>query len=106
MVRAGNLLQHVVPLVGTGLVLASLLGGVFLPAESAADAGPTAYGAYSDYQAFPGYQDYQRYQDYRPYGRPRYAQPDRFTIRKGKKCELRCERIRGSREYRCREYRC
>jgi hypothetical protein len=106
MVTAGNLLQHLVRRVGTGLVLASLCGGVFLPAEPAASSGPTAYGAYSDYQAFPGYQDYQRYEDYRPYGRPRYAQPDRFTIHKGKKCELRCERIRGSREYRCREYRC
>jgi hypothetical protein len=32
--------------------------------------------------------------------------PDRYTIHKGKKCELRCERIRGTRDYRCREYRC
>lgn len=42
----------------------------------------------------------------RPYHRPRYALPDRYRIHKGKKCELRCERIRGTRDYRCREYRC
>jgi hypothetical protein len=106
MLTTSHLIHPIVQLVGTGLVLASLLGGVFWPAESAAEGGPTAYGEYRDSQAFQGYQDYQRYQDYRPYGRPRYAQPDRFTIRKGKKCELRCERIRGSREYHCREYRC
>jgi hypothetical protein len=32
------------------------------------------------------------------------AWPDRFTIDRPGKCEVRCER-RG-REYRCREYRC
>jgi hypothetical protein len=83
-----------------GLVLVSLLGWFTLSAESASGLEPTAYGDYRDYQ------DYQGYQDYRSYRRPRYEQPDRFTIRKGKKCEIRCERIRGSRDYRCREYRC
>jgi hypothetical protein len=29
-----------------------------------------------------------------------------FTIRKGHKCEVRCERIGRSGDYRCREYRC
>src|SRR5262245_33203321 len=105
MFATNYMIYHVARLVGTGLVMASLFGGVFLPAESAAGAGPTANREYSDYQAYQGYRDYQGYQDYRPYGRPRYTQPDRFTIRKGKKCELRCERIRGSHEYHCREYR-
>jgi hypothetical protein len=39
---------------------------------------------------------------------PRYRDPgpDRFTIHKGHKCEVRCERIGRSRDYHCREYRC
>jgi hypothetical protein len=39
---------------------------------------------------------------------PQYRDPgpDRFTIRKGHRCEVRCERIGRSRDYRCREYRC
>jgi hypothetical protein len=95
-----HLLHHFAQLVGIGLVLVSLFGWYTLPAESASGVEPTAYWGYQDDR---GYQDYR---DYRSYQRPRYEQPDRFTIRKGKKCELRCERIRGTREYRCREYRC
>jgi hypothetical protein len=101
-----HLRQHLVQLVGTGLVLVSLFGWFSLHAESAAGSEPTAYGPYRDYRDYPGYRDYQGYQDYRPYQRPRYEPPDRFTIRKGKKCEVRCERIWGTRDYRCREYRC
>jgi len=93
-------------LVGTGLVLVSLFGWFTMPAESASGVEPTAYWGYQDHQDYQGYRDYQGYQDYRSYRRPRYEKPDRFTIRKGKKCELRCERIWGTREYRCREYRC
>ena len=44
--------------------------------------------------------------DYRSYQRPRYELPERYTIHQGKKCELRCERIWGTRAYQCREYRC
>jgi hypothetical protein len=100
MLTTCHLIHHLGQLVGIGLVLVSLFGWFALPAESASGVEPTAYWGYQDHR------DYQGYQDYRSYRRPRYDQPDRFTIRKGKKCELRCERIRGTREYRCREYRC
>ena len=100
MLTTCHLIHHFGQLVGIGLVLVSLFGWFTLPAESASGVEPTAYGDYQDYR------DYQGYQDYRSYRRPRYEQPNRFTIRKGKKCELRCERIWGTREYRCREYRC
>jgi hypothetical protein len=43
--------------------------------------------------------------DYRHDRRSRSALPDRFTIDKPGKCELRCERRRNG-EYQCREYRC
>jgi hypothetical protein len=100
MLTTCHLLHHFAQLVGIGLVLVSLFGWYTLPAESASGVEPTAYWGYQDDRGYQGYRDYRSYQ------RPRYEQPDRFTIRKGKKCELRCERIRGTREYRCREYRC
>jgi hypothetical protein len=75
-------------------MLVSLFGCLTLPAESVAGVEPTAY------------QEYQDHRDYRSYRRPRYELPDRYTIYKGKKCQIRCERIRGTRDYRCREYRC
>jgi hypothetical protein len=87
-------IHYLVQLVGTGLVLVSLFGCLTLPAESVSGVEPTAY------------QDYQDYRDYRSYRGPRYELPDRYTIHKGKKCEIRCERIWGTRDYRCREYRC
>jgi hypothetical protein len=107
-------IRHVLPLVGMGLMLAGLFGG---PA-SAADLAPFDYQ--NDWVAqYPWSQrDYRDQRDawgydrwgYRYNGPPRaglgYGLPDRYTIHKGKKCELRCERIRGRREYRCREYRC
>ena len=105
-------IHHLVPLVGTGLVLVSLFGCLTLPAASVLDVEPTAYREYRDYREYQDYRDfrdYQRYhdyQDYRSYRRPRYELPDRYTIRKGKKCEIRCERIWGTRNYQCREYRC
>ena len=90
-------IRHVMQLVGTGLVLVGLFGCLPLPAASVAGFGQTAYR---------DYQNYHDYRDYRSYRRPRYKAPDRFTIHKGKKCQIRCERIWGTRDYRCREYRC
>ena len=100
MLTTRHPIYHLVQLVGTGLVLVSLFGCLTLPAESVSGFEPTAYRDYRDYR------DYHDYRDYRSYRRPRYEQPDRFTIHKGKKCEIRCERIWGTRDYRCREYRC
>jgi hypothetical protein len=102
-------IHHLVPLVGTSLVLASLFGCLTLPALSVAGVEPTAYQDDRnqwDYQDFRGHRDYWGRWDDRPYRRPGYGLPDRYTIHKGKKCELRCERIWGTRDYRCREYRC
>ena len=111
-------LHQLVPLVGTGLVLVSLFGCLTLPAASVAGIEPTAYQDYQDRRDYWGHRDYrwdrdyrgrQDYRwdrDYRGHRRPRYELPDRYTIHKGKKCQLRCERIRGSRDYQCREYRC
>jgi hypothetical protein len=111
-------IAHGVPLVGIGLMLAGLFGGPALPAASAAAiepfASPYEWGAQHSYgdQTPWGPQDYWRpqapwgYRHNRPYQRPRHALPDHYTIRKGKKCEVQCERIRGTRDYRCREYRC
>jgi hypothetical protein len=105
-------------LVGMGLVLASLFGG---QAASAADVELFVYQNDRGYQNPYGYQYPWGEQDYRGqrdswgqqdrwdwHDRPsrRHSLPDRYTIHKGKKCELQCERIRGSREYTCREYRC
>jgi hypothetical protein len=117
-------IARLLSLVGMGLMLAGLFGGPALPAVSAAGVEPFAYqndwGAQSPY----GYQNPWGPQDYRgprdpwgpqgPWGyrhdrpsrRSGYGLPDRYTIHKGKKCELRCERIRGTRDYSCREYRC
>jgi hypothetical protein len=97
------LIHHFAHLVGTGLVLVSLFGCFTLPAESASGVEPTTYRYYRDYR---DHRDYQGYQDYRWRRRPRYEHPHRFTIHKGKKCQIRCERIWGAREYQCREYRC
>jgi hypothetical protein len=101
--------------VGVGLMLVSLFGSLTCPAESVAGVEPTAYwdnrGDW-DYRGPSDYRDHRsdrRHRDHWDdwsYGRPGSALPDRYTIQKGKKCELQCERIRGTREYRCREYRC
>jgi hypothetical protein len=119
-----HLLARLLPVVGMGLVLAGPFGGPVLPAASAAGVKPfTSQDDWSaqslwGYQNPGGQQDYWRqhhpwgqqapwgYQHDRPSRRSRYGLPDRYTIHKGKKCELRCERIRGTREYSCREYRC
>jgi hypothetical protein len=95
-----HLIHHLAHLVGTGLVLVSLFGCFTVSAKAAPGVEPTTYRYYRDYR------DYQGYPDYRWHRRPRYEHPHRFTIRKGKKCQIRCERIWGTREYRCREYRC
>ena len=115
-------IRHGLPLVGMGLILAGLHGSSTLPAAFAAGVEPFAYQ--NDWQAQNpyGYQHPWGQQDYRgqrdhwrpqhPWGywhdRPsrRHSLPDRYTIHKGKKCELQCQRIRGTRNYSCREYRC
>jgi hypothetical protein len=116
-------ITHVVPIVGIGLMLAGLFGGPALPAASAADVelfvSQNDWGAQSPYgyQNPWGQQDYRRqrdpwgqdpwgYRHDRPSRRQGYGLADRYTIHKGKKCELQCTRIRGTREYSCREYRC
>jgi hypothetical protein len=96
-------IPYLVQRIGTGLMLVSLVGCLTLPAGSVSGVEPTAY---REYQHYRDYQRYRDYQDYRSYQRPRYDLPERYTIHKGKKCELRCERIRGTRDYDCREYRC
>jgi len=111
-------IHHGLPLVGIGLMLAGLFGSPTLPAAFAADVVPFMYQ--NDWQAQSpyGYQNPWGQQDYwgqrDPWGyrhdrssrRSGYGLPDRYTIHKGKKCELRCERIWGTRHYSCREYRC
>ena len=115
-------IAHFVPIVGIGLMLAGLFGGPALPAASAADVELFTYqNNWGDqtpyrYQTPWGQQDYWGQRDPRrqrdPWGyrhdrsSRRHSLPDRYTVHKGKKCELQCERIRGSREYTCREYRC
>jgi hypothetical protein len=124
MLTTRHPIRHVLPLVGIGLMLVGLFGGPTLPAAFAAGVEPFEYqndrGAQSPYgyqhpwgqqddwrQRDPwGPQDPWGYRHDRPSRRQRYGLPDRYTIHKGKKCELRCERIRGTREYSCREYRC
>jgi hypothetical protein len=117
-------IAHVVPIVGIGLMLAGLFGGPALPAASAADVELFTYQNHGGYQTPYGYQhpwgqqedggqrdrwgqqDRWGYRHDRPSRRSGYGLPDHYTIHKGKKCEVQCTRIRGSREYTCREYRC
>jgi hypothetical protein len=111
-------IRHVLSLVGMGLMLAGLFGGLALTAASAAGVEPFAYQHDWRYQNPWGQQDYRGtrdpwgpqdpwgYRHNRPSRRSEYGLPDRYTIHKGKKCELQCERIWGTREYSCREYRC
>src|SRR5262245_7614291 len=112
MLTIRHSIHHLVQLVGRGLVLVSLFGCLTLPAVSVAAFEATPYQdyrGYRNYHDYRDYRDYQRYQDYQDdwsYRRPRYELPDRYTIHKGKKCEIRCERIWGTRDYECREYRC
>ena len=89
--------HHLVSLVGTGLMLAGLFGCLNLPADFMAGIESTAYRDDRDYWGRRGDRSYRK---------PGYGLPDRYTIHKGKKCQLRCERVRGTRDYRCREYRC
>jgi hypothetical protein len=104
--------HHLGQLVGTGFVLVSLFGCLTVPAESVAGFEPTEYRGYRrdgdswNHHDYRKYREHRRYQDYRSYRRPRSEHPDRFIIRKGKKCQIRCERVWGTRGYRCREYRC
>jgi hypothetical protein len=102
-------IRYLVQLIGTGLMLVSLFGCLTLPAGSVSGVEPSVYREYQDYRDYQddrNYRRYRDYQDYRSYQRPGYELPERYTIHKGKKCELRCERIWGTRDYDCREYRC
>jgi len=79
-------IRYLVQLIGPGLMLASLVGclsfpPVSLPPGSGAGVKPIAQ-------------------------RPGDELPERYTIHKGKKCEIQCERSWGTRDYQCREYRC
>ena len=114
-------IRYVLSFVGMGLMLAGLFGG---RKASAAEVELFVYQNDWGYQHPYGYQHPWGQQDYRgqrdPWGkqdrwgyrhdrpsrRSGYGLPDHYTIHKGKKCELRCERIWGTRDYRCREYRC
>jgi hypothetical protein len=106
-------IAHVVPLVGMGLMLVGLFGGPALPAASAAGVEPFTYQYDRESQNPSESQDPREQHapggyrhDQLALGELGYGLPDRYTIYKGKTCELRCERLRGSREYTCREYRC
>jgi len=108
-----HLIAHVVPLVGMGLLLAGLFGGPALPAASAAGVESFEYQNDREYQNPSGSQDSRELDDRGGYRRDQltlrelgYGLPDRYTIHKGQTCEVQCTRIRGSREYTCREYRC
>jgi hypothetical protein len=106
-------IAHVVPLVGMGFMLAGLFGGPALPAASAAGVESFEYQHDRESQNPSGSQDARE-----PNGRGEYRYdqltlrelgyglPDRYTIHQGQTCERRCERIRRSRAYTCREYRC
>jgi hypothetical protein len=87
-------------LCGVGLIFFSLCGGITLSTACAAGAEAPIV---REYRAYPGYHDYQGYRLHRG---PEDDAPDRFTSRRGRKCQIRCERIHGSRDYRCHEYRC
>jgi hypothetical protein len=50
------------------------------------------------------WEGYRTWRPERPRGWYERDLPDRFTIEKPGKCEVRCERV-GNR-YKCREYRC
>jgi hypothetical protein len=98
--------RFLVPLLGMGLMLVSLFGCLTLPALSVSGVEPTTYQDVRDHRDDWGHRDHWGSRHDRPYWRPRYALPDRYIIHKGKKCQIRCERIWGTRDYRCREYRC
>jgi hypothetical protein len=111
MPTARHPIRRLLCLIGVGLMLAGLFGSPVLPAASAAEVEPFAYQNDRSAQYPWDPQDYRwRPRDPWGYRPPRaglgYGLPDHYTIHKGKKCELRCERIPGSRDYHCREYRC
>jgi hypothetical protein len=88
--------------IGMGLMLVSLFGSLTCPAESVAGVEPTAYWDNRGDWDYRDHRSDRRPRDHRDdwsYGRLVSALPDRYTIHKGKKCELQCERIRGTREY-------
>ena len=104
-------IRHVLSLLGMGLMLIGLFGGTALPTASAADVEAFVYQNDGGYQNPWGQWEY-RGQD-APWGNRHdrlrrgelgYGLPERYTIQKGEKCELQCER--SGRTYRCREYRC
>jgi hypothetical protein len=106
-------IHHLVSLIATGLMLAGLLGGPALPAALAAGTEPFRYQNDSDaqhpYGFWPPWEPQAPLESRHDHLRRMelgYGLPDRYTIHKGKKCELQCTRIKGTRGYNCREYRC
>jgi hypothetical protein len=91
---------------GMGLMLVSLFGCLTIPTGSVSGFESPVYQDYQAYQHVWGDRDDWGHRHGRSYRERGYEMPDRYTIHKGKKCELRCERVWGSRDYRCREYRC
>ena len=105
--------RQVLPLVGMGLMLADLCGGLALPAASAAGVELFEYQNERESQNPSGSHDSREPNGRRAYRYDQltlrelgYGLPDRYTIYKGQTCERRCERIRRSRAYTCREYQC
>ena len=90
--------RHV--LCGVGFILFTLCGGL-TPAITWAAGTDTPTSR--EYREVPEYHDYRGYRLHRG---PEDDAPDQFTIRRGRKCQVRCERIQGTRDYRCHEYRC
>jgi hypothetical protein len=101
--------HHLGPLIVAGLLLVSLVGGLTFPTVVVAHGEPATYRGRRDgwdQRRHWGQREYWGHWHGRPYRQPEYGLPDRYTIHKGKKCQLRCQRIWGTNDYRCREYRC
>ena len=113
-------IRQLLPLVGMGLMLAGLFGGPASAEGLEPFTSQNHWGYQTPYRYQNpwgqqddwgprdrwGQQDRWGYRHDRPSRRSGYGLPDRYTIHKGKKCEVQCTRIRGSREYTCRAYRC
>jgi hypothetical protein len=75
--------------------------GVLLCTVSLGDADERRSSPLSADEHWEGYRTWRPDRDRRWRGR---ELPDRFTIERPGKCEVRCER--SGRSYRCKEYRC
>jgi hypothetical protein len=102
-------MNYLVLLVSLWLMLVSLTGWLTFPAVAVGGGEPATYRDRwygGEDRGRWGQREGWEYRHGRPYRQPGYALPDRYTIHKGKKCELRCQRIWGTNDYQCREYRC